>query len=651
MASVDYKATAQGILDHVGGEDNVLSATHCATRLRLKLRDASKADTQAVERTPGVITVMQAGGQYQVVIGNNVPKVYAALGEISRLTGDDRVVTDDGPKGNILNQFIQLISSIFLPVLWPLAGVGLLKAFLTMAVQFSWIDVKSTTYIILNASADGLFYFLPMFLAVTAAKRFRANQFTAMAIAGALVYPAIVALGAATGPVTFFGIPVTMMSYTSSVIPIVVGVWVQGYLERFLERVLPDALRNFMVPLLTVLVMVPLIFITVGPITTYAAKGISTGVTAIFTFAPWLGGAIMGGLWQVFVLFGLHWGFVPVMINDLSTQGYSLLAGPLVAAVVAQGAAMAAIAIRSRSAKRREIAGPASISALFAGITEPGIYGATLPLKIPFYAGIAGGAVGGAIAAIGGSGNTTFAFASLLALPAWNHGSFAMQVIGDAVAMIIAFVITFIFMDRESKDVDAAIPDAVPAAATVGDAPSAPVAGSVATTTTTTTTTAAATADAATEGGIVDLAAPVTGTVVPLAQVNDKVFASGVLGDGVGIVPTDGTVRAPVTGTVVTAAATGHAFGLKTDDGVEVLVHVGIDTVQLDGRHFTVKVSTGDRVQRGDVLAEVDLVAVGEAGYDTTTIMTVTNTAALTKVTPLPEATVTAGDAVVAVQP
>ena len=653
MAVVDYRSLAAGIVQEVGGEENIIAATHCATRLRLRLRDESKADKAAVEKLPGVITVMRAGGQYQVVIGDNVPTVYAELGRITKLTGDDATGGDEAPSGNLFNRLIDLISSIFSPILWPLAGAGLLKAFLSAATQFGWLNPESQTYVILAAAADAIFYFLPLFLAITAARRFKTNQFTSMAIAGALVYPSIVALATAGEPVSFAGLPVVMMSYTSSVIPIIVAVWLQGYLERFLNKALPSALRNFSTPLLTILIMVPLILMTVGPVTTLAAQAVSAGVNAVFGFAPWLAGAIMGGFWQVFVLFGLHWGFVPIMTNDLATQGYSLLTGPLLAAVLAQAAATLAVMIRTRNAARRQVAGPAALSGFLAGITEPAIYGVNLPLKKPFYFGIAGGIVGGAIAAIGGSAANAFVFPSLLAIPAFTQvGSFTLQMIGTGTAVVIAFTLTFLFGPREAEAPAAAQPGegaaptpaggTAPAAAPAGGAPS----GATSATATLPTGTATATQIA----GTVEVLAPVDGRAVALAEVPDKVFASEAMGQGLGIVPTDGHIYAPISGTVKAAMKSGHAYGIKSPDGVEVLVHIGIDTVQLDGRGFSPAVTRGDHVKAGDLLAVVDLETVAEAGYDPTTLVVVTNTAQLTGVAPVAQGTVTHGQPAVTVQ-
>jgi PTS system beta-glucosides-specific IIC component len=643
MATVDYRSLAGDILQGVGGEQNIASATHCATRLRLKLRNDSKADQSAIEKLPGVITVMKAGGQFQVVIGNNVPTVYAELGKITKLTGDDAGSDEPVAHGNLFNRFIDLISSIFSPVIWPLAAAGLLKAFLSMATQFGWLDPASQTNVILAATADAIFYFLPIFLAVTAAKRFRTNQFTSMAIAGALVYPSIVALAAQAEPVNFAGIPMVMMNYTSSVLPIIVAVWLQGYAERFLTRVLPSAIRNFTTPLLTLLVMVPLVLLTVGPVTTFAAQGLSAGINAAFTFAPWLAGAVMGGFWQVFVLFGLHWGLVPGMLNEISTQGYSLLLGPLLAAVLGQAAATLAVMFRTRNKARRTVAGPAALSGFLAGITEPAIYGVNLPLKKPFYFGITGGVIGGAIAAAGGSGATAFVFPSLLGLPAFSTvGNFGLQLLGTGAAVAIAFLLTFFFGPREETAAASDAGTPVPEVSSVAPAAASAVPATAAGT--------AARHASTTPAGAVDIITPVAGGVVALADVQDKVFASGAMGKGLGIIPADGHIYSPITGTIKAAMKTGHAFGIKSEDGVEVLVHIGIDTVQLEGRGFESAVTRGQQVRAGDLLAVVDLDVVTEAGYDTTTLVMVTNTAQLGSVDPVDGGTLAPGDTAITVK-
>ena len=623
--TIDYRSLAGDILRLVGGESNVAGAAHCATRLRLRLHDDSKADKAAVERLPGVITVVKAGGQFQVVVGDNVPKLYAEIGSISNLASAGDESAPEAATGNPLNRFIDLVSSILTPILWPLAGIGLLKAFLALFTTIGWLDPESTTYAILAASADGLFYFLPAFLAITAAKRFGANQFTALAIAAALLHPSLQALFVSGEPVTFIGIPVTLMSYASSLLPIIVAVWVQSHLERVLNRVVPSAVRNFTVPLIVVVTMVPLVLLTIGPATITLSNWISSGVNSAFAAAPWLAGAIMGGLWQVFVLFGLHWGFVPIITNDLSTQGFSFLVPPLLAAVLAQAAAAFAVFLRTRNAARRTLAGPAALSGALAGVTEPAIYGVNLPLKKPFYFGIAGGAVGGAIAGMSDTVANAFVFPSLIALPAFtSQGSFVLLLVSIVVAMAIAFSLTWVFVDREHPE------DGLAPVAEDENTPAHAGDGGL--------------------DGTTSIASPVTGRVLGLERVPDKVFSSGALGSGIGVVPTEGRVTAPVAGTVVTAMDSGHAYGIKTADGVEVLVHIGIDTVQLAGRHFTAHVAAGDTVAVGDVLAEVDLEGIASAGYDATTVVVVTNTAKLTSVVPVADGAVAAGQPTISVE-
>ncbi|MDI9893665.1 beta-glucoside-specific PTS transporter subunit IIABC [Rhodococcus sp. IEGM 1381] len=616
MAIVDHRSLATGILEGVGGPGNVDSVIHCATRLRFKLRDTGKADTDAIKSIPGVLAVMKSGGQYQVVIGDEVPTVHA---EITRLTATDSpvertAIVADGsmwsPK-RLLNGFIEVVSSIFQPIVWPLAGAGLLKALLSLALQFGWLDSTTQTYVILAAAADSVFYFLPIFLGYTAANRFGANKFTAMVIAGALVYPSIVELSASDAPVQFFSIPVAMFNYTGSVIPIIVAVLIQSRFETVLMRFIPTMFRNFATPMISIIVMVPLVLLTVGPVTSFLANALSTGIVNVFAFAPWLAGAIMGGLWQVFVLFGLHWGIVPTMLNDIAVTGNSVLMGPLISAVLAQAAATLAVFFRTRNAMRRGVAGPAAISGFVAGVTEPAIYGVNLPLKKPFFFGIAGGAIGGAIASTGGSAATTFVFPSLLALSAFTTvGSFALQVIGVVVAISVAFTLTYFFVDREKAQ------EVIDATVAVGS---------------------------------VDVVSPVDGTIVTLAEVPDRVFSAGILGQGFGVIPSEGVVRAPISGTVVTVMKTGHAYGIKSAEGVEVLVHIGIDTVRMNGAGFTPRVARGDAVTAGDVIAEFDIAAVQQAGFDPMTLVVVTNSKQLASIETIGTGTVVHGSPAIAI--
>ncbi|WP_211439497.1 beta-glucoside-specific PTS transporter subunit IIABC [Corynebacterium glutamicum] len=613
----DFSPLVADVVTALGGVDNVRSVTHCATRLRFKIKDSDKADIAKAGKISGVITAINSGGQHQVVIGNDVPLAYQALMDVPGMRakgikdGDAEVDDDGGSEDkNWLNKFIDLISALFSPIVWALAGIGLGKAGLTLATTVGILDAESSTHTIFNAMFDGLFYFLPFFLAVTAAKRFKVNQFIALAIVAALLHPTMEAMVGTEG-VTFLGLPLTMMSYSSSVIPVVVSVWLAGYLQRWLEKVLPGAVRNFFTPLIVVLVMVPLVLFTIGPVTIGAANALSNGIGFLFETVPWLAGGLMGAFWQVFVMFGLHWGLVPVMINDIATQGFSYMMAPLMAAIFGQVGAALAVWIRSKNAEVKKVAGPGVLSGFFAGVTEPIIYGVNLPLKYPFYAGVVAGGIGGIIIAVGGNAFDAFVFPSAMAFAATlSIGSFVAQLIGSAAALILGFVFTVV-MFRKEQNVDKQETDTTP-----------------------------------------NVAAAASGTYVPLAEIPDKVFSSGAMGDGFGIVPENGEIVSPVEGQLIAVQKSGHAYGIRGDNGIEVLVHVGIDTVKMAGEGFEILVARGDHVKVGQPLAKVDLNVVAEAGFDPTTAVIVTNSKKLEglKFTDV-EGRVGAGDVVMRMEP
>jgi len=612
-----YTQIAEDVLRGVGGADNVASVTHCATRLRFTLKDRTKADRAAVEATAGVITVVESGGQFQVVIGSTVNNVFEELAASGDVASGGQVAS-----GGILAKAIDLVTSIFTPFLWVLAGTGLLKALLAVVVKVSPDFATTSTYAILFAAGDALFQFLPMLLAVTAAKKFRANVYTSLAIAGALVYSATIAVipgpdgapltlqafAAGGGQLTFLGVPVVMVSYLSAVIPTILAVYAQAKLEHLLAKVLPDSIRNFVTPLVVVAVIVPLTFLLIGPLSDWAGTGLSEVVNWFWNLTPVVGGALMGAFWQVFVIFGVHWGFIPVIVQDMSTQGYSLLTGPLFAAVLAQGAAALAVVIKTRNRDLKMVAGPAAISAIFAGITEPAIYGVTLRLKRPFVYACIGGAVGGAIASAGGSASEGFVVPGLITLTSTvNIGNFALQLIGTGTAVVIAFVLTLLL---GFKDLPASGKDAVAAGAVPSEA--------------------------------IAVLAPAVGQVVALSAVPDKVFSSGAMGDGLAVVPSVGQAFAPVSGTLVSVMP--HAFGIQADVGLEVIVHIGIDTVELKGRHFTPKVTQGQRVTAGDLLAEFDIDGIRAAGYNPITVLIVPNPGPFAAVVPVATGDVRKGE-------
>jgi PTS system beta-glucosides-specific IIC component len=590
---------AERVLAAVGGEKNVNSVVHCATRLRFKLKDEAKADTDKLNADDDVIQVVKSGGQYQVVIGSHVSDVYKELLAHSSLGNESDDDTEE-KGGNIFNRLIDIISSIFTPFLGAMAGIGILKGFLILATNLGLMTADSGAYQILYAASDGFMQFLPLALAFTAAKKFKTNQYISLAIAAAMVYPAITT-AAAQGGLDFFGIPVIInpSGYMSTVIPIILVVWVQSYLERFVKDVVPQVVQIVLVPLLTVLVMVPLAFVVIGPLGTIIGNGLGSLYSSIYNFSPLIAGAVMGGLWQVFVMFGMHWGFVPIMTNNLALMNYDTMIPMLFAPVIAQAGASLAVFFKSKNEKRKALAISSTITSLF-GITEPSVYGITLPLKKPFIAACISGAVGGAITGlfhVKAFGNI---MPSILAIPSMisNIDGVESNVVMGIVAIGVAFVLSFGLTLILGFDEEVAAP--------------APTAKKENTT--------------GAKNDKIILASPLTGSVLPLNKVEDQVFSSGALGKGVAIEPTAGKLCAPADGTVTTLFPTGHAVGITTTDGAEVLMHIGMDTVEMDGEGFEIAVKQGDTIKQGDLLVTFDIEKIKQAGYSTVTPIVVTNT-------------------------
>lgn len=589
---MDNKALAQQILDNIGGKSNIVKAWHCATRLRFNLKAVDKANTEAINNLDGVITVVQSAGQYQVVIGNSVAKVYDALADLAGLANDDAqpaAAADTVEKQNVLNRFIAFISGIFTPFLGALAGAGILKGLLALGVALNWLSANSGAYKIWYAAGDAIFYFLPIFLAFTAAKQLHVNQFVSVSLGAALLYPTLVAVMSKSATMHFFGIPVVPTTYTSTVIPILLAVWVLSYLEPLFDKLFPEAIRNIFTPLLSLIVMVPLTMMVVGPIGGAISNALANGMMAVYNFLPVGAGLIMGAFWQVFVIFGVHWTFVPLMMNNIAKMGYDPLLPILSAAVLSQAGAALGVFLKVKDPKMKALAGSSVITAFF-GITEPTIYGVTLKLKRPFYCAVAGGAVGGAIAGAFQVHASSFTLPSLLALPTYLGQGFAGELIGLAVAFVGAAVLTYFF----------------------GVTNEAPV--------------KTETKSATTELSDDTIMAPVEGTIIPLTSVKDEVFASEAMGKGLAIVPTNNEVKSPVTGTVSAVYPTGHAIGITADNGAEILIHIGIDTVQLNGKYFETLVKQNAHVNQGDVVTKFDAEKIKAAGYDTTVMVIITNT-------------------------
>lgn len=612
-----YEKLVKEILKDVGGKENINGLTHCITRLRFNLKDEEKANTEELKEVPGVVSVVQSGGQYQVVIGNHVPDVYKEFIELSGLSTETEVVKE---KKGLLDSFIDIISGIFTPVLGLLAATGMIKGLNVLFVSLGWFTNTSGTYAILQAVGDCFFYFFPIFLGYTAAKKFGLNQFVGMALGAALVYPAIAGLTASVEPlytlfsgtifespiyITFLGIPVILMNYGSSVIPIVVSTFFGSKLEKSLARIIPGILKSFLVPFLTVIIMVPLTFIIIGPIATWAGDLLGEFVLTIYNFSPIVAGIAVGAIWQVLVMFGLHWGIIPIAINNISVLGYDPVMVLGQATPFATAGAVLAVIIKSRNVSVRAIGIPAFISSLF-GVSEPSLYGVTLPRKKPFIATLISASVGGLIMGIFGTKSFIMGGMGIFSLPNYispesGIGSgFYGYVIAIVVAFVLSFILTLTFLydpkeDREAQNRRDNEKNKVESKKN----------------------------DLMTE---VAVSLPIAGEVFPLSEIADAAFSTELLGKGLAVRPSEGKVYAPFDGTVETFFPTNHAVGLKSVDGIELLIHIGMDTVNLEGKYFVPKVKQEDTIKKGQLLLEFDGKAIQEAGYSIDTPIVVTNT-------------------------
>lgn len=447
-----YEKLAEDILSNVGGRENVNSLTHCVTRLRFKLKDETKANTDVLKNMDGVVTVVKSGGQYQVVIGNHVPDVYAAVVAVGGLAVEPlEEVTEE--KLSPINAFIDVVSGVFQPVLGVLCATGMIKGLNAILLATSLLEDSSSTYLVLNAIGDCLFYFFPIFLGFTAAKKFKLNQFTGMALGASLVYPSIV--GVAGQTLDFIGIPMVMPTsgYSSTVIPIILSVYVASKAERIFKKIIPDVVKTFLVPFFTLLIVVPLTFMVIGPVATWLANLLGDVTLAIYNFNPVIAGLFLGGFWQLFVMFGLHWGLVPISMNNLAVLGGDPVLSTTVAVCFAQTGVVMAIMARTKEQKLKSLCIPAVISGFF-GVTEPAIYGITLPRKKPFIISCVIGAVTGGIAGYfkstgymtGGMG--IFALPSYISPEGIDQGFYGMA-LAMVVGLILGFAAMFILYKEE----------------------------------------------------------------------------------------------------------------------------------------------------------------------------------------------------------
>lgn len=616
---MDYNKLGKDILAQVGGKENIVSVTHCVTRVRFVLKNKGKANDALIKKMPGILDVIRQGGQYQVVIGPNVEKVYNAIikeGGFTSETIDNNQQNQEENK-NIITKALGLVSSIFIPILGLLSGAGMIKAVLALLGVFGWLSDTSGTYIILNALSDVLFYFFPVAIGWSAAKRFGIKEIYGIVLGAFLVYPSIVAAAGSesvhtlfTGTIfsmnyqlTFLGIPVALQNYSSTVIPIIAIVWFASYVYKFFEKYIPDVLKMVFVPFFTMIVTGVISLIVIGPISVILQNMLSSTVSWLINLNTGIAGFLLGALWSILVMFGLHWAVIPFFAINIAQYGYDIINPLIFSGAPAILGATLGVAIRTRNKDTRTVSTAAAVSSFF-GVTEPALYGILIPRKWILVTCLTGAGIGGAIAGLAGSKLYTFGAHGLLGLPTFiNPEGIDRGFIGLCISGLVAFVfalVSSLIIGNRKGDTEF-------------------LSGKTE------------------ENNIseIDYYAPVKGEAIDLVRVNDEVFSKLILGDGIAIKPSEGKVYSPTDAIVRVAYPTGHAIGLAGMNGEEILIHIGIDTVSLKGEHFTSHIEQGMKVKKGDLLVEFDLSAIKAEGYDPTVIVIVTKTDNLKSVEPL----------------
>ena len=598
--AIDYRITARELVKELGGNDNILNVTHCATRLRFILKNESGIDSEKVKKIPGVITVVQAGGQYQVVIGNHVKDAFGFVMEL--VTVDEtQKEAGSGNKVGVFSRIIDIISSIFAPFLYTLAACGILQGILGIFVALGAIDTAGGTYQILNFISWTAFTFLPVLIAATAAKKFGMNIYTALVIACALVCPDYIKMVNAGDPVYFLGMRVQLLSYTSSVIPIILTIWVASYVQKFFDKYLPIVVRNLFSPMFTITIMVPLTLLAFGPIGNTVGGAIAGAYNFLYDLSPIVAGIVVGGFWEVLVIFGVHWGITPVTVGNYAALGYDTFTGLQASAVFAQAGATLGVFLKTKDKDMKGISASAAVTGLF-GITEPAIYGVNLRLKKPMICGCIAGAIGGAVAGGFRAVSWGYNMPGIATIPAYFKAGYMGQFLGFLLSILISFILGAVFTWV------AGFKEEVTATENIEEKKAEEKAVS----------------DVETDETLI-LGSPVEGHVIPLEQVKDDVFASKAMGDGIGILPRKEQVYAPCDGMVEVVFPTGHAIGISNGD-VELLIHIGLNTVELDGKGFQAYVKQGDKVKKGDLLVTFDKEFIEDEGYDSTVVFIVTET-------------------------
>ncbi|WP_339299318.1 beta-glucoside-specific PTS transporter subunit IIABC [Paenibacillus sp. FSL R5-0623] len=607
---MDHKKMGDDIVRLVGGEANINGLVHCATRLRFDLKDSKKAERETLEKHDGIITVVESGGQFQVVIGSNVAHVYAEIMKNRDFGGDSSSSAEStGEKTSLLSKVFEIISGSFSPLIPAMAGSGMLKALLTVLTMFGWMSDTSDTYLILSAAGNAVFYFLPIFLGITLGMKLKANPYVAGVIGAALMEPSFTGLMDKGSDVSFLGIPVVMMNYSASVFPIFISISIYAVLDKLLKKIILKDLQLFLVPMIALMIMVPLSAMAFGPFGTTVGDWISSGVTWLIGVSGILSGVVLGGFMTFMVVFGLHWGFTPITIQNIGVGGDPIEA-MAAAAVFAQIGVAFGIFLKAKKNKTlRTLAGSTSLTGLLAGVTEPIVYGLILRYKRVIPIVVIAGAIGGAINGHFGVKMTAYVFHNIFAIPVYTPT--VVYVIAIACSFAVAAVLTVMFgYESKTKDTASEKNESVSSTSAESTPAELPVVPETKTT----------------EIKKELIYSPLTGKAVALSTINDPAFSTGAMGKGLAIVPEIGEVVAPVDGVVTSLFPTGHAIGLTTNAGTEILIHIGINTVALKGKHFSPVVQEGDIVRQGDLLIQFDIDKIMEAGYETVTPVMVTLT-------------------------
>ncbi|MEE3661190.1 beta-glucoside-specific PTS transporter subunit IIABC [Brenneria sp. g21c3] len=609
---MNYQDTAKQIAALVGGEKNIQHVFHCITRLRFHLQDMALADKAALQQLDGVIGINVAGDQFQVIIGNEVADVYRTLMQCYPALSQKADNPQAGGKRNLISTMLESLSSIFSPIIPAIAGAGILKGVLSLFIALQWISPTNQTYLILSAISDGVFFFIPLVLAFSAANKLGCNPYVAVALAATLFHPTLLKLFSQGDAISFIGLPVSPVSYASSVIPILLAVWLMSYVERAIDRVMPGMLKTMFVPLFTLLIVAPIMLIAIGPLGIFAGNYLSSGVVWLVENMGLLAGLILGGTLSLIIITGMHYVLIPIVINNISRMGFDPLKIIFYVANLGQAGAAFGVFLRSRNKKVKSLALSTSLTAAM-GITEPAMYGINIRFKRPFAAALIGGACGGAFAMFFGVKTYAFALSGLPGLPALVGPTFLYALASLVISFSVAAVVTCLLgfddpVEQQAQPINAEVGSVstgrpVLAGQTVGSVKPAPLGQREE-----------------------QLFAPIDGRMMSLVQLSDPIFADEMFGKGIAVYPTNGELVSPINGRVESVFATRHALALKSDTGAEILIHIGIDTVKLGGRHFACHVQPGQVVEVGDPLVSFDLPALLAEQIDPSVIVVVTNT-------------------------